>query len=240
MTFALALVIIFFGTLGQVMFGFGGGLISIPLLSLTIGVQNGVTLGLVLQLVTGLLLWKLREDLKWAVLKPMIGGLVFGTTAGTYFLSQANETFLRLFLGVFIILYRVKSQFFDQMSFPRLNRAGGGFVIGLGAGVLQGIIGTGGPPMVIYLRETVRDKSSMRAGLLFLLFLCNCVRLPLSISANLFNSVVVELSIAAIPCFVLAMFLGHKWHHKMSENHYRVAIRLVLTVSTISLISQSL
>ena len=240
MTFALALLIIFSGTLGQVVFGFGGGLISIPLLSLIIGVQNGVTLALVLQLVTGLLLWKLRDDLKWAVLKPMTGGLVFGTIVGIYFLSQANETFLRLFLAVFIILYLVKSQLFDQLSFPRLKGAGGGLVIGLGAGILQGIIGTGGPPMVIYLRETVRDKSAMRAGLLFLLFLCNCVRLPLSISANLFNSVVVELSIAAIPCFVLAMFLGHKWHHKLSENHYRVSIRLILTVSTISLISNSL
>jgi uncharacterized membrane protein YfcA len=158
---------------------------------------------------------------------------------GIYLLSQANEMFLRLFLASFIIIYLVKSLFFDQVSFPSLNRAGGGLVLGLAAGLLQGLIGSGGPPMVIYLRETVRDKATMRAGLLFLLFISNCLRLPLSISTDLFNSVVLKISIAAIPCFVLAVFLGHKWHHKMSEKHYQLAIHLVLTMSAISLILKS-
>ncbi len=37
MSLALVLFIVFLGTLGQATFGFGGGLIAIPLLSLIIG-----------------------------------------------------------------------------------------------------------------------------------------------------------------------------------------------------------
>lgn len=239
MVFSLALIIIFFGTLGHVVFGFGGGLISIPPLSLIVGVQRGVTLSLVLQLVTGVLIWQLRHDLRWRVLRPMIGGLVIGTPLGIYFLCQANETFLRLFLASVILVYLVKSTFFDQASFPGLKRAGGGFGMGLAAGLLQGLIGSGGPPMVIYLRETIRGKAAMRAGLLFLLFISNGLRLPLSISAGLFDPMVLEISLAAIPCFALALFLGHRWHDKMSEKHYQLAIRLVLIVSAILLILKS-
>ena len=181
MIFALALVIVSLGTLGQVVFGFGGGLIAIPPLSLLVGVQDAVTLALVLQLVTGLLVWELRAELKWTVLRPLLAGLIAGTAAGTYLLASVPENILRLFLAGFIVVYLIKSQFFDDLAFPGLRRTGGGLLTGLVAGLLQGLIGSGGPPLVIYLRETVRDKSAMRASLLLLLFLSNCLRLPLSI-----------------------------------------------------------
>lgn len=240
MTDSLALIIIFIATLGQVLFGFGGGLIAIPLLSLIVGVHNAVTLALVLQLVSGILVWRIRADLRWAVLWPTLGGLVIGTTTGLFFLSLANESFLRLFLAAFIILFLIKSQFFGELSFPILNRPGGGGVVGLVAGLLQGLIGSGGPPLVIYLSETIKDKAAMRAGLLFLLFVTNCLRLPLSVSTDLFNSDVIRLSIAAIPCFVVAIFLGHRTHHLLSERQYHLALRVILIVSTALLIFKSL
>ena len=239
MIFALALVIVSLGTLGQVVFGFGGGLIAIPPLSLLVGVQDAVTLALVLQLVTGLLVWELRAELKWTVLRPLLAGLIAAMAAGTYLLASVPENILRLFLAGFIVVYLIKSQFFDDLAFPGLRRTGGGLLTGLVAGLLQGLIGSGGPPLVIYLRETVRDKSAMRASLLLLLFLSNCLRLPLSISGGLFNSAVVTTSIAALPCFVVAMLAGRQWHRAMSEKRYLAAIRLVLAMSAFSLILKS-
>ena len=238
--YALALVVVSVATLGQTVFGFGGGLISIPPLSLIVGVQNGVTLALILQLVSGLLLWPIRHELTWASVKIVAGGLVVGTASGLYLLSQANEASLRLLLAIFIIYYLVKYQFFDDVPLPWLKKPAGGLVMGLVAGVLQGLIGSGGPPVVIYLREIGRDKSALRAQLLLLLFLSNCLRLPLSIAAGLFNVVVLRICIAAIPCFVAAMYVGHKLHARMSEKHYHLAIRIVLVASAVSLIIRSL
>lgn len=51
-----ATIIIALAFFGESIFGFGGGLIAIPLLSLLIGVKDAVTLVLIFQLLMGLMI----------------------------------------------------------------------------------------------------------------------------------------------------------------------------------------
>ncbi len=240
MTLLPVLLIIFLGALGQSAFGFGGGLIAIPLLSLIIGVRDSVTLALVLQLATGFLLLKLRKDLRWDILKPMIAPLLVGTALGTYLLSLASEAFLRVFLAGFIFIYLIKTQFFDDSRSPFLRNRWFGSLAGGTAGLIQGLIGSGGPPMLIYLREIISEPASVRAGLLLLLLITNSLRLIMSLSTGLFSSFVLNVSLAAIPCLLLAMFLGEKVFRRFSENGYKSAISILLVISMLSLLYKTL
>ena len=239
MSLALVLVIVFLGTLGQAIFGFGGGLIAIPLLSLIIGVRDGVTLALVLQLATGILLFRQRHHLNWRTSRSMILGLGVGTVVGTYLLSGAGETFLRLFLAGFIAAYLVGSRF-PEVSFPYVTASkAGALLTGTAAGYLQGLLGSGGPPLLVYLRATLAERSKVRANLLLLLFISNAVRLPLSLYTDLFNAYVISVAVASIPGFIFAMILGERLHHAINEVYYRRSIEALLAISAISLIGVS-
>jgi uncharacterized membrane protein YfcA len=60
-------------------FGFGGGLMSIPILTLLLGVRDGVTFVLLFQLLMGLLIFQSYKDIQWKVAIPMTVGLAVGT-----------------------------------------------------------------------------------------------------------------------------------------------------------------
>jgi uncharacterized membrane protein YfcA len=93
---------------GESIFGFGGGLIAIPPLSILLGVREAVTLVLVFQLLTGLLIYHSYVHINWKAAKPMSLTVIAGTIAGTLLLAYASVTILQLTLATFIILFLVK------------------------------------------------------------------------------------------------------------------------------------
>lgn len=240
MTLVFALAILFVAALGQTVFGFGGGLISIPLLSLTIGIREGVTLALILQLSTAPLVLKSLHQLRSDVLMPMLVGVPLGTILGTCLLGGTSESYLRMILAVFLLLYLVKSLFYDRARAAVVTGKAGGIAAGLGAGFIQGLIGCGGPLMVIYLRETAQEKEPMRACLLLLLLASNCVRLAVSVPTGLLTPFVLKVSTASIPLLLIAMYVGGRLHHGLSEKSYHAAIRAVLFASLVSLVWKNL
>ncbi|MCB0336701.1 MAG: hypothetical protein KDD62_10365, partial [Bdellovibrionales bacterium] len=69
MVVALSSLIIFAAFLGQAIFGFGGGLLAIPLLSIMVPVREAVTIVLCFQLLAGVLVFEAAEQLSWSSIK---------------------------------------------------------------------------------------------------------------------------------------------------------------------------
>lgn len=231
-----ALCIVFCAALGQSTMGFGGGLIAIPLLSLILPVQDAVMLGLVLQLMVGFLAFKAVRSLRWSVLWPMLLPIAPATWLGMHLLQSVNDSMLRVGLASFILLFLLKTRFWpDVRIIPSGHWIWAVSASALG-GLIQGTIGTGGPPFVIYFNETMDDKDLIRASLLLILMSCNILRLFVAIPKGLFHPALMEWVYWAIPCIVLAMFAGHHLHSKVNESMYRKAVQLLLLGSSVSLL----
>jgi uncharacterized membrane protein YfcA len=232
----LPLGIVFVAALGQSTMGFGGGLVAIPLLTLVKSVKDAVMLALVLQIMVGLLSLRSVRALPWKQLGPMLVALVPASILGSFFLGIVNERVLRICLVVFISLFLLKSLFFASFRLvPSKHWKWGALAGGLG-GMIQGTIGTGGPPLVIYTSETMDDKDTMRISILFLLMTCNVLRLGVAIPKGMFHDQLMPLVYAAVPCILVAMVLGQRLHHIVSESVYRKAILVVLFGSVVSLL----
>ena len=108
MTLALTILIISAACFFEAVFGFGGGLISVPLLSLILGVKEAVTLILIFQLLLGLLILHTYKVTQWTVIKPALAALLLGAAIGTLSLAYFIEATLRLILASAIILYLLK------------------------------------------------------------------------------------------------------------------------------------
>lgn len=233
---ALTALIIALGFFGEAAFGFGGGLIVIPFLSLVIGVKGAVTVALIFQILMGLALFSSYKNIYWRNAVPILLALIVGSVIGTYFLARVDESVLQILLAVAIFAFLIKSLFFPAVSAPFLKRpiwASGTMAVG---GWIQGVMGTAGPVLVMYLSELKLSKEQFRSTLIFLLFVANVVRFPASYTGGLFTSEYVRLAVIALPFFILALILGHFAHKKIEEKYYRHLINIILLISGMALL----
>ena len=236
MAVAAIIAVAFFG---ESIFGFGGGLISIPLLSLLLGVRDAVTLVLIFQLCMGSLIWKSYKHINWKAAKPMTVSIAIGTLVGTLLLSKASTSFLELFLGISILIFLIKMAWFSGFTFGRRRSEIAATTAGLGGGLFTGLIGTGGPVLTMYLSAAIAQKLAIRATLIYLFFVTSVIRLGISIHEHLFTAHILNLALVALPCFIVAILLGQHVHEKINDKYYRLGIYIILGGSAIVLLSKA-
>ena len=224
----------------QSVFGFGGGLISIPLLSLIVGVKTAVTLVLMFQMCSCVLLFAIWKEVNWKFVFRCSPWLIGGAAIGVKALSGLADEPLIWCLVFAIILYLIRAVFFPNSKLGIKNHhvlsALGG---GLG-GIFQGMLGTGGPPLVMAISEAKLPKSEMRATLTALFFIMNIVRISLSSVTGLVTDEIVRMTLIILPFFLLGIYLGHKVHYRVKEEYYRHAVNLILLGSVVSLVFKAL
>jgi len=237
---ALAPVIIAGAFFGEAVFGFGGGLISVTLLSVLLGVRDAVTLVLLFQFCMGLLLWKAYPHINWQTAKPMAVPAAIGTLVGTLLLSHVSTPFLQLFLAVSILVFLVKTVWFQGFTLGHKRNSAVAAAAGLGGGIVTGLIGTGGPIVIMYLMVAIKDRLSVRATFIWLFFVIGIVRLCISIPQHLFTAHIMRLALVSAPFFFVAILVGQHVHRKVSERYYRLSVNVILLLSAIVLVMKVL
>lgn len=227
-------VIILISFFCESIFGFGGGLISIPLLSLLLPVKSSVTLVLLFQLLIGILVIKTAKHTAWKTVSVMIVGLLLGTFVGTYSLAALSDILLRKILAASILVFLVRMVFFQKLTLPP-GKKSICFFAGLFGGYFQGVIGTGGPVLTMYLLTAVPDKTQFRATLIFLFFVTSVVRFLLATGAKLITSELLGIALPLVPLFIGIVFLGQHFHRKVPDTYYRWGVYVILLFSSISL-----
>lgn len=111
---------------------------------------------------------------------------------------------------------------------------------GFGGGLFQGIIGTGGPILTMYITAVIKQKHAVRATLIYLLFITSVLRLVVSIPSNLMTPRIIELALLALVPFLVAIMCGQMVHGTISERYYRFGIYVILAGSAVLLLSKAL
>jgi uncharacterized protein len=234
--YILITLIIALAFFGESMFGFGGGLIAIPLLSIFMGVSDAVTLVLISQFCMGLLIFKVHKQVNMPAVLPIAGTLVLGTILGTVVLSMLNPDYLRLILAALIVTFLIKTYFFTSWEIGKKHRLVAGNLAGLVGGLFQGLTGTGGPVLTMYLSTVIKQKAELRASLIALFFITSIVRVGTSIPQGLFTPQLLKTAAIVLPFFLIAIAVGQRVQHKLSENFYRHMISALLFVSAVTLV----
>ncbi len=229
----LEVAIIGVAFLCEAVFGFGGGLISIPLLSLLIGVKKAVTLALIFQLGMGLLLIHSYKDVQIKVGLNMGIGMLLGTLVGVFGLVTLPEQVLRIILAIVILSFLLQMFFGKHVSLHLKESFIADFFAGALGGVFQGLIGTGGPVLTLYLMTIGISAASFRATLIFLFFVSSILRIFLSFSYDLFTADIQQTAIAAFPLFLVVLIVGHYSFKRLNERYYRIGVGIILFVAAI-------
>lgn len=229
-------IIIALSFFGEAIFGFGSGLIAVPLVSLLIGVRDAVTVILIFQFCMGLLLWKAWEHIDWHIARVMTPTVIIGAISGTLLLSKVSAASLELLLVFFIVGFLIKTLWFDKTHTDSTHNKTHLVLDGLAGGAFQGLIGTGGTVFIMYLSRLRLAKAKLRATLIYLLFLTSLIRILISAQRGLFTPAILHIVLVTLPLFLIAIFIGHSIHDRLGEKHYKYGINIILALSAVALL----
>jgi uncharacterized protein len=199
--------ILFFATLVRSAFGFGQALVAVPLLALVIPVGVAVPLTTLLSIpVAGFMLaqdWrKVHVRSAWYLVLPTL----FGLPVGVYVLTAVAPSVVKMAMAVVIITFSAYCLIGRwKPHFPDDKYAG---VFGLGAGLLGGMYGMNGPPLVVYATLRGWTPEYFRATLQGYFFPASVAGMGLFWAQGLWTPDVTRYFVLSLVPAVLAIGIG--------------------------------
>ena len=233
----LSCLIILLAQMIYVIFGFGLGLIAVGLLALFI---QPVTNVIVLVLFIGLpaeiyVVYRSWKNISWQGIFMIGGGVVLGIILGTLILKYGDPGFILTILAFFLIFSGIVfllAQSEVVIHCPSWCAP----LIGISAGLLDGMFGTGGPPLVFYYQLSGMKKQAFRGHLMALFLLMALVRYPSYALSGLITPARFLSAVYVFPAVLLGIWLGNRIHIQVSEKGFRKMISFGLIVIGIILL----
>jgi len=229
------------GSIIQTSTGFGFGLFVMMFFPLFVTVaEAGALSGSVAFLLTVLLVWKTRSHLQIKkLIVPLIVTLVFDFIF-SYIAGFIDLTAFRVYLGIFFILISLYLYFFSGKFSIQAN-TGTAFLCGSLSGIINGLFGVGGPPILPYfLAAFPDDQLAYLANLQFLFMASGVTSLVARIMNGVFTWRILLLTLPGVVGMFLGQQIGMKIIHKVKAQTLKTAIYIALFLAGVLTIVKNL
>jgi len=214
-----------------VLFGFGAGLIAVGGMALFMPhVTDVVVLLLLVCLPSEAFVFsRSRKQIAWRGLVVLGIGVAVGIGVGSHVLSRTEPTFILTLLAWFLIA--AGAAFLLVPNGARVRwPTWVGAPVGVASGLLAGLFGTGGPPLIFYYQMAGVDKASFRGHLMTLFMAMSLVRIPTYAALGLITLPRLLSAGAILPAALLGGWIGNRIHLQISEVRFRQAVSVSLCV----------
>ncbi len=229
--FLLTCVILTAAEAVYVTLGFGAGLIAVGGLALLLPeLRDVVVLLLLVNLPAELwVVWTSRRDIAWRGVFVLFAGVAVGIPVGTWLLRWGKPEILLTALGFF--LTAVGAIFL--ISPARGSRTWPGWVappVGVLSGLLTGLFGTGGPPLVLYYQLGGAGKAVFRGHLMAIFLLMTTVRVPSYAIFGLITPTRMWSALMVLPAVLVGALIGNRIHLELGEEAFRRIVSAALVM----------
>lgn len=224
-----------------VLLGFGAGLIAVGTLALVVpNLQDVVVLLLLVNLPAELyVVLASRRHVSWRGVLLVFVGIAAGIPIGTWLLSVADLSALLTILGLLLVV--VGSAFLlTPDRGPQRMPAWTTPPVGLLSGLLTGLFGTGGPPLIFYYQLRGIDKAAFRGTLMAIFLLMTAIRVPSYAAFGLITMPRLWSSAAVFPAVLAGAWIGNRIHLRVDETSFRRMVSIALIVIGLVLLARSL
>lgn len=222
------------GALIQGAIGFAFGIFSIPLLVfIGLPLEEAITLVLGLVVIQTLAsVWHNRSDIPWsdvlAISIPRFLSVVVGVFLLRVVKDQWSPTHIKQMIGMCLLAIIAVQLWFRPRPQEHLSN-GWTWFAGSISGLMAGLIGMGGPAIVLWV--VAHDWTSRKSRTLMWCAFSFMVPWQLTVTYAQFGMPVVKsaaLGAAYIPVVVLATMLGTRLGNRMSQERLRIVAYLIL------------
>jgi uncharacterized membrane protein YfcA len=228
---------IFLGFFIQTIIGFGGTLVSLPILLIVLEMPNAIAYISLFYFISSIvLISKERVHIQKRIIIKLAFTSIIGVGIGVLILMYANPVFLKRALGLFIIAYVLYSQYAKKEMRVSSKIE---YVFGFLGGLFSGLFSTGGPLYVIVVKNATPNIKIFRATMFGVLGLITLVRIPMLVAGGIIKLNHLYTSLFILPFFFLALFLGKKMYQKLNEIVIKKIISIMLLCSGLLLLIKS-
>ncbi|BBB32683.1 conserved hypothetical protein [Thermotomaculum hydrothermale] len=241
--FLIAGIIIFLGQVIYAALGFGSAMVSITLLSLVFGdLSQIIPYFLLLCIPTEIaIVYKNRKTIDFSFVKKFVLFLFAGLLIGSYLLKNAVPEKLVIYLGITISIIALYFLFFEKkLAFSFKKNGFAGKILSFITGILGGVYGISGPPIIIFLKGLKLNKSEFRATILSIFFSMSILRTVIYTFLGLYNIKILLTAIFTFPFVMLGLYLGNKIHLTFSETKFKKITAAVLLINGLILVIKNL
>jgi uncharacterized membrane protein YfcA len=232
------LAVLFFATFIRSALGFGEALIAVPLLALSMPVQVAAPLAVLVSITVAVVVviqdWRHVHfrSAGWLVLATL-----FGIPLGLLLLKTVPESVVKSILGAFIIAFAIYSLTGRK---PELHNDRLAPLFGFTAGILGGAYGMNGPPLVVYGVLRRWQPAQFRATLQGYFLIASMVGMAGYAATGLWTRTVSNYFLLSLPLALIAVFLGHAIHRRLSSSRFLICVNVGLAVIGVLLLKQGL
>jgi uncharacterized membrane protein YfcA len=229
--FVLVCLILGVAEMVYVLLGFGAGLIAVGTMALLLPeLKDAVVLLLLVNLPAEV--WVVRSSwrqISWRGVFVIFIGVAVGIPLGTWWLRRGDASFLLIVLGAFLVAV---GSVFLVIRAPRGRRMAPWITapVGVLSGILTGLFGTGGPPLILYYQFSGADKAAFRGHLMAIFLLMTTVRVPSYAVFGLITAPRLWSALAVMPAVILGALLGNSIHLRIEENTFRRLVSAALLI----------
>jgi uncharacterized protein len=211
------LLVVFFASLIRSTFGFGEGLIAVPLLALIIPIEIAAPVAVLLSITIAAIV--VVQDWQRVHLHAtgwLLAPTFLGIPLGIVLLTSVHQHLVKGGLAILIVAFSL--YFLSGKSAPELPADSRGWLLGCGflAGVLGGAYGMNGPPLVIYGAMRRWSPQHFRATLQGYFLPASVVAMLGYWFAGLWVPAVTHYYLISLIVTLPAIFLGRFLNHRLN------------------------
>ena len=242
----LVALVLLIGNVVKGMAGFGGPLLAIPLLSLGMPTADAMMLSILTDLATSVWLgvdaWRrVPTRLALIILIPLLIGQVLGTELLAVLPVPTVRALLAIVVGAFalsLLLRPVRPQGPPDDALAQTPRALAlAAVAGLAGGVMSGVVGPAGPPVIAWVRRHLSDASG-RLLMLAVFFPTSAWLVALLLAKGLTAPPGFVLSLAMTPVAMAGAWAGKRLAGTVSPATFGRTIGVVLMAAALGLVAR--
>ncbi len=214
--------------------GFGSTALSMPFLTVLLGIDVAKPLLTLYTLILTLyVLARAHRDIDWKSFGRMMGVLVIALPIGIWLYNVLPQKPLLALLAVFMILVSVRGLLtaFGVLRQRVAMREGPALLLVFLGGIMHGAFSSGGPLIILYATERIKDKSRFRATMCMVWLTLNTLILVQMALGGQLTSEMLGMSLWGLPALVVGTLLGDLMHKRISG---RVFLKLTYFVLLLS------
>jgi uncharacterized membrane protein YfcA len=234
-TAIIVIALMFMYTFVGVCAGFGGGLTTMPLITLLLPVKMAAPMSVIVGTATALYAtWLSRKETDWKSAAVLIAFSLLGIPVGLYALSYLPDHIMKVGLGVFLIIYSFYSLFIPRL--PVYDKRWIAAPIGAVAGALGAAFSTNGPPVVIYGMLRNLGPAAFRGTLNAFFTANNIAIIGGLLTGGILTISTIKLVMFCIPTMILGSIVGQYVHKRIPVSVFRIMVFILLIASGAMLI----
>lgn len=243
--YILFLLLLFGSNLIQSITGFGGNMVSMPIAVRLMDIEQAkAVMNLFFASGSFLIAYKNRKYINYMVLKHMLFAMIGGMIAGMVLYQRISLDILLRWYAIFLIVVALKKMFDlyrkETLKLPEKETQSMngtfGFLILLAAGLLQGMLLSGGSLLVIYAITKMKGKDEFRATVSAVWVVLGVIMAGWHGYRGHYNKDVLLLTVISLFFLFLSRYLGELLYQKIAQKGFLKLTYVLVLLAGISLL----